>query len=110
VKSGRRFTDKQVSAVATGQIWVGADAVAMGLVDKVGSFDEALARLSSKAPRTEPASPRGPRSLAAMMASFRRPGNDVMPAPTKALPATAAAPSVLPAPTHARDEVIRQLQ
>lgn len=42
VASGRRMSAEQVSAVATGQVWLAADAQRMGLIDSVESFERAM--------------------------------------------------------------------
>ena len=43
VASGRNMTQEQVHEIARGRVWTGADAVANGLVDKLGGLDDALA-------------------------------------------------------------------
>ena len=42
VANGRRMTTTQVDAIAQGRVWSGAQAVKIGLVDKIGGMDEAL--------------------------------------------------------------------
>lgn len=42
VATGRRLSGEQVSAVATGQVWLAADAQRLGLIDSVESFDRAM--------------------------------------------------------------------
>lgn len=42
-----------MAKVATGQVWLGADAVALGLVDAVGTLDEAHAALVAEADRRD---------------------------------------------------------
>lgn len=42
VASGRKMTYEQVDAIAQGRVWSGADAVKIGLVDKIGGMDDAL--------------------------------------------------------------------
>lgn len=37
VVAGRGFTDEQVASVATGQVWIGEEAVALGLVDGIST-------------------------------------------------------------------------
>jgi protease IV len=41
VATGRKKTRDQIDAIAQGRVWAGADAQRHGLVDKLGSFDEA---------------------------------------------------------------------
>lgn len=48
VRSGREMTAAQFRAVATGQTWIASDAKALGLIDGIGSLDQALADLEKK--------------------------------------------------------------
>jgi protease IV len=41
VATGRKKTRDEIDAIAQGRVWAGADAQRHGLVDKLGSFDEA---------------------------------------------------------------------
>lgn len=43
---GRRMTGDQVKAVATGQVWLAAEAKGLGLIDEVETFDQAFANLA----------------------------------------------------------------
>ena len=43
VASGRGMPEEAVGAIAQGRIWTGSDAVANGLVDQLGEFDDAVA-------------------------------------------------------------------
>lgn len=43
VKTGRKMTDEQVAAVATGETWIGEQAVSLGLADSIGTIDDAFA-------------------------------------------------------------------
>jgi protease-4 len=43
VASGRRLSVAQVDPLARGRVWTGAQALERGLVDRVGSFDDAVA-------------------------------------------------------------------
>lgn len=43
VSDGRGLTKKQVEVVARGRVWTGSDAVNIGLVDKIGGLNDALA-------------------------------------------------------------------
>lgn len=47
VAAGRSMTPEQIKTVHTGQVWIGEDAVAMGLVDAVMPLDEVLTRMQS---------------------------------------------------------------
>lgn len=46
VATGRKMTFAQVDAIAQGRVWAGSDALKLGLVDKIGGLDEALAYAS----------------------------------------------------------------
>lgn len=46
VAMGRGMSDEQAMAVATGEVWIGERAVALGLCDGVRGFDELVAELS----------------------------------------------------------------
>jgi signal peptide peptidase SppA len=49
VGAGRQMAADQVQGVATGQVWIGADALSRGLVDRVCGWDEAIMDLGSHA-------------------------------------------------------------
>jgi protease-4 len=42
VAEGRKMTFAQVDAIAQGRVWAGSEAVKNGLVDKIGSLDDAI--------------------------------------------------------------------
>lgn len=42
VATGRKMTIEQVDAIAQGRVWTGADALKLGLVDKMGGLEEAI--------------------------------------------------------------------
>jgi len=42
VSSGRKKTPEQIDAIARGRVWAGSDAQNNGLVDHLGSFDDAV--------------------------------------------------------------------
>ncbi|WP_395077271.1 signal peptide peptidase SppA [Flavobacterium sp.] len=46
VATGRKMTFAQVDAIAQGRVWAGSDALKLGLVDKIGGLDDALAYAS----------------------------------------------------------------
>src|SRR6185437_14751095 len=50
VSAGRKMTRDQVDAIAQGHVWAGTDGKRLGLVDKLGSFDDAV---KSAAPRAK---------------------------------------------------------
>lgn len=47
VATGRKMTFAQVDAIAQGRVWAGSDALKLGLVDKIGGMDDALAYAAS---------------------------------------------------------------
>ena len=47
VATGRKMTFAQVDAIAQGRVWAGSDALRLGLVDKIGGLDAALAYASN---------------------------------------------------------------
>lgn len=49
VASGRELSAEQVKALATGQVWIGQQAQAVGLIDGIATFDQALATAQSAA-------------------------------------------------------------
>ncbi len=53
VGQGRKRTREQVDAVAQGRVWAGEDAVRAGLVDRLGTFDEALRSTAKRAALVE---------------------------------------------------------
>lgn len=42
VATGRKMKFEQVDAIAQGRVWTGADALKIGLVDKIGGMDDAI--------------------------------------------------------------------
>jgi protease IV len=52
VASGRRKSRADIDAVAQGHVWAGSDALRLGLVDHLGSFDEAVAAAARRAKLT----------------------------------------------------------
>jgi protease-4 len=42
VANGRKMTVEQVDSIGQGRVWAGADAIKIGLVDKLGSLDDAI--------------------------------------------------------------------
>lgn len=49
VAEGRKMTFAQVDAIAQGRVWTGADAIKIGLVDKIGGLDDAIKEAASLA-------------------------------------------------------------
>ncbi len=49
VKEGRNMTDEEVHAVARGRIWTGEQALALNLVDRLGTLDDAIASAAAMA-------------------------------------------------------------
>lgn len=42
VAAGRKLSDEQVDSIAQGRVWMGRDALAIGLVDRIGGLDDAI--------------------------------------------------------------------
>jgi protease IV len=53
VAAGRRKTRDQVDAIAQGRVWAGTDAHRLGLVDQLGSFNDAVKAAARRAKVTE---------------------------------------------------------
>ncbi|MEA9411365.1 signal peptide peptidase SppA [Flavobacterium sp. PL02] len=49
VAEGRKMTFEQVDAIAQGRVWSGSEAVKIGLVDKIGGLNDAIAEAASLA-------------------------------------------------------------
>ena len=49
VADGRNMTAEQVDAIGQGRVWTGADALGIGLVDKLGSLNDAVAEAAKMA-------------------------------------------------------------
>ncbi|WP_256004817.1 signal peptide peptidase SppA [Pedobacter deserti] len=49
VAEGRKKSKSYVDSIAGGRVWVGTDAVKIGLADRTGSFNEAIAAAAKKA-------------------------------------------------------------
>jgi protease-4 len=49
VAKGRKMTFAQVDAIAQGRVWTGSEALKIGLVDKIGGLDDAIAKAASLA-------------------------------------------------------------
>jgi protease IV len=52
VSSGRRKSRADIDAIAQGHVWAGTDALRLGLVDHLGSFDEAVQAAARRAKLT----------------------------------------------------------
>jgi len=53
VANGRKKTREQVDAIAQGRVWAGGDAKRLGLVDQLGSFNDAVAAAARHAKLTD---------------------------------------------------------
>ena len=53
VSSGRKKNRADIDAIAQGHVWAGTDALRLGLVDHLGSFDEALKAAAHRAKLTD---------------------------------------------------------
>lgn len=49
VADGRKMTVAQVDSIGQGRVWAGADAIKIGLVDKLGSLNDAIAKAAQLA-------------------------------------------------------------
>jgi len=49
VSTGRRKTRDEVNEIAQGRVWTGADALKLGLVDHLGSFEDAVKAAAKRA-------------------------------------------------------------
>lgn len=49
VSDGRKMTVAQVDSIGQGRVWAGKDALKIGLVDKLGSLDDAIAKAAQLA-------------------------------------------------------------
>lgn len=49
VATNRKMTKEQVDKIGQGRVWTGTKALEFGLVDKLGTFDDAIAAAASKA-------------------------------------------------------------
>lgn len=52
VSAGRRKSRADIDAIAQGHVWAGTDALRLGLVDHLGTFDEAVAAAARRAKLT----------------------------------------------------------
>ncbi len=53
VADGRKKTKAQVDSIGGGHVWIGTDAVKIGLADRLGSFNDAIASAAKKAKLSE---------------------------------------------------------
>jgi protease-4 len=53
VSTGRKKTRDEIDAIAQGRVWAGTDAKRLGLVDQLGSFDEAVKAAARRAKLTD---------------------------------------------------------
>jgi protease-4 len=53
VSTGRKKTREQIDSIAQGRVWAGADAKRLGLVDGLGSFDDATKSAARRAKLTD---------------------------------------------------------
>ncbi|TDO22749.1 signal peptide peptidase SppA [Pedobacter duraquae] len=49
VAEGRKKTKAQIDAIAGGHVWIGTDAIKIGLADRLGSFQDAITAAGKKA-------------------------------------------------------------
>ncbi|MDB6010293.1 MAG: hypothetical protein JWL65_2543 [Gammaproteobacteria bacterium] len=53
VSAGRKKTREEIDAIAQGRVWAGTDAKRLGLVDQLGSFDDAVKSAARRAKLTD---------------------------------------------------------
>ncbi|NUY81652.1 signal peptide peptidase SppA [Flavobacterium sp. MAH-1] len=53
VAQGRKMTVAQVDSIAQGRVWTGAEAIKIGLVDKIGGMDDAIKEAAKLAKTTD---------------------------------------------------------
>ncbi|HVW68709.1 MAG TPA: signal peptide peptidase SppA [Steroidobacteraceae bacterium] len=53
VSTGRKKTRDEIDAIAQGRVWAGGDAKRLGLVDRLGSFDDAVHSAARRAKLTD---------------------------------------------------------
>ena len=53
VSTGRKKTREEIDSIAQGRVWAGVDAKRLGLVDQLGSFDEAVKAAARRAKLTD---------------------------------------------------------
>jgi len=53
VSAGRHKTREQVDSIAQGRVWAGSDAARLGLVDHLGSFEDAVHAAAHRAKVSE---------------------------------------------------------
>jgi protease IV len=53
VSTGRKKTREQIDSIAQGRVWAGVDAKRVGLVDQLGSFDDAVKAAAKRAKVTD---------------------------------------------------------
>ena len=49
VASGRRKTSASIDAIAQGRVWAGRDALRLGLIDRIGGYDDAVRAAAKRA-------------------------------------------------------------
>ncbi len=102
VGAGRKKSRDQVDAIAQGRVWSGKDALKLGLVDRLGGFDEAVKATAKRASLVEGqysldylepelswaqelAQNVGTRALMPVVAAFAAPPSDALRAASRAL-------------------------
>lgn len=53
VAEGRHMSQDKVKSIGEGRVWLGTDGIELGLVDKIGGLDDAIAEAASRAKVTE---------------------------------------------------------
>ena len=71
VQRGRGLSDRQLTAARTGQVWLAPQALSMGLLDGIESFDEAVSALAGMRKRRSRGAARGESPSTQRVAAIR---------------------------------------
>ncbi len=86
VAAGRHTTPEKIQPLATGQVWTGQQSIALGLVDKIGGYRQALMdTAASVGIKGEPAIVRPASNKRGVAALLNGDADDLLPNPTKLL-------------------------
>ena len=86
VATGRHTTDDKIQPLATGQVWTGAQALPLGLIDKVGGYRTALLDTARDVGISgEPTIVRPPSNKRGLLALLTDDGEDLFPNPSQLL-------------------------
>ena len=89
VAKGRGMTPEQVAEIADGRMWIAAEAQAMGLIDGVGSWDDALTLLETQSGSAASLKARRPAAIVLPAKDFLQTSEDIVFLSLASLPAAA---------------------